>query len=450
MKKQLFTLFVAALSVCGIANAQQSFETGFFLDNYSYGHRINPSFQNQTNVIGVFIGNIGVSTSTNLGPGQIYFPGDDGLISGFNSSVPSKIFLAGINQMNNAVEDINMNLLTVGFWNKTQKCYQTIEVNVRQYGTTSVPYEAFEFLKLGGDRMYNLSNVKFDASAYLELAYGYSRKIGDQFTVGGRVKALFGMASAKTQSNIFNVGQNGNNLLVQTQNLIYAAAPGLEIPLTEDGYYDFNKAKLNGYGIAGYGFGVDLGVTYKPIEDLTVSLAVNDLGGISWKYNKVGTNEVDKTIDNILERDAEGKSVLEVLSKEISQFAPEDATNGFESLPFVINGGVRYVMPFYKGLSAGVFGTYRNYKLPYYNVRVGATVTPTNWFSFAANYGYGTYGSTFGTAFTITGGVFNFFLGAETYLGKRMADAPIPLFGGQVAINGGITFRFGGPQKSKN
>ena len=45
------------------------------------------------------------------------------------------------------------------------------------------------------------------------------------------------------------------------------------------GDFDFDSGKL---GIAGYGFGIDLGVSYKIMDNLTVSASVLDLGFISW------------------------------------------------------------------------------------------------------------------------------------------------------------------------
>ena len=43
---------------------------------------------------------------------------------------------------------------------------------------------------------------------------------------------------------------------------------------------DFDAGKI---GIAGYGFGIDLGASYKVLDNLTVSASVLDLGFISWK-----------------------------------------------------------------------------------------------------------------------------------------------------------------------
>lgn len=43
--------------------------------------------------------------------------------------------------------------------------------------------------------------------------------------------------------------------------------------------FDFDSGKL---GIAGYGFGIDLGASYKILDNLTVSASILDLGFISW------------------------------------------------------------------------------------------------------------------------------------------------------------------------
>ena len=43
---------------------------------------------------------------------------------------------------------------------------------------------------------------------------------------------------------------------------------------------DFDAGKI---GIAGYGFGIDLGASYKILDNLTVSASILDLGFISWQ-----------------------------------------------------------------------------------------------------------------------------------------------------------------------
>lgn len=54
--------------------------------------------------------------------------------------------------------------------------------------------------------------------------------------------------------------------------------------------------------------------------------------------------------------------------------------------------------------------------------------------------GYGSFGSSVGAAFSITGGIFNFFLGAESFLGRTIEKIPLPIGKFRTSIDFGITF----------
>lgn len=304
------------------------------------------------------------------------------------------------------------------------------------FTTVSVPYELLEFLKKGGARTYSIAGVAADCTSYIDLGYSYSRSIGKKVTIGGRIKLLVG--TANVGAAIDNLVYNGNTMALQGASTIRIAQPAASLPGISQPI-ELKELKFNGTpGIGGFGAAVDLGVTVTPVEGLEASLAIVDLGGISWDYNLNGISDFNVKSGEIKER---GNEIV----SEVTKFNFSKGEKSFDKLPLTVNGGVRYTMPFYKGLSAGVFGTYRNYKgAAYANARLGATVTPAKWFSFTANYGIGTYGSSFGTAFSISGGAFNLYLGAETFLGKMAAFAPVPLGAAKAAITGGITFRFGG------
>ena len=53
--------------------------------------------------------------------------------------------------------------------------------------------------------------------------------------------------------------------------------------------YKMDDINLKPTSPAGYGFAVDLGATYDILPNLQASLAVNDLGFISWSKDKNGT-----------------------------------------------------------------------------------------------------------------------------------------------------------------
>ncbi|MCQ2170994.1 MAG: DUF5723 family protein [Bacteroidales bacterium] len=435
--KRIF-IFIAAVFLSSTAFSQ-TFETSYFLDNYSFGHRINPAFQSDKNVVSVVLGNINVSAGSNLGLSSILFPRNGKLVYGLNKAVSSEEFLSKLNPENLAVEDLGLNLATVGIWDKSREAYHTVEVNLREYVSTTIPSEMFAFLKNGGMANYNLSGTAADVRGYIDIAYGYSRKIGNKIKVGGRAKVLFGIAGARVYSESMNVNAMESSIAVNATNWLMIAQPACQVALDKNGCYDMNSFRFNSFGLAGFGAAVDLGVSVEPVTGLECSLAINDLGGIGWKYNVCGRSDMAADVTDVTDADTGTQF------ENLIRFKPSGSSNSFEMLPFTVNAGVRYKMPFYDKLSVGVLGSYHNYKnASYMNARLGATVSPTDWFSFTANYGYGTYGNSAGAMFSISGGAFNLFLGAETYLGRVTADRSLPLERFRYAINCGITFRFEG------
>ena len=161
------------------------------------------------------------------------------------------------------------------------------------------------------------SGQKLDINAYGEVGLGYARQINNRLTVGGKVKVLLGIGNMNLKIN--NVMMNANlpsdTRISQLQNIQFSSDPvqaakeiealqneikGYHAKLTVDAHlessfkglelveengqdyisdFDFDSGKL---GIAGYGFGIDLGASYKIMDNLTVSASVLDLGFVKW------------------------------------------------------------------------------------------------------------------------------------------------------------------------
>lgn len=426
---------------CSVISTQaQNFETAYFLDNYSYSFRINPAMQNDKNLVSALIGNFEIYTGSNAGMSNFIFPRNGQLVSGLNEQVSAQEFLGSLNSMSDVNAAIAYTLGTAGF-RTSEKVYHTIDLTIKAYTEGTIPKELFEFAKVGGPRTYDITGTDVTVNSYAEIAYGYSRAINSKVKVGGRLKFLAGLGQIDVKANNLSVSNSTNGVLTVTSDAILTAAQSaITIPVKEDGTYDLNAVKFDGknFGVPGFGFGIDLGVTYEPIEGLVTSLAINDLGGISWKQNISGS-----AAGLVQLKDLTSKEVEEVGKRfeELVKFKPTGETSRFIMLPFTVNAGARYAMPFYRKFSAGLDFIYKNYTTSYFNARAGATITPVDWFSFTMNYGYGTLGSSFGGAFSISGGIFNFYLGAETYLGKRMSDIPAPVGKFRTAVNFGINFR---------
>lgn len=433
MKKTILTivLFAAAFSGAGAQNLQ----SGFFLDNNVYSYRLNPAIAGERGFVGFALNNVNNTLSSNLGLSSFLYPSPDGkgLVTGLNKSVPSEKFLGRLKKVNTVNEDLSMSLLSFGFWTK-HDYFHNVELNLRASANVSLPKDVFAFLKNGSQaNPYDLSKLSFGAESYVEFAYGLQKTVNDKFAVGGRVKALVGFAKARAMYSKADLYVNGDGVSYDVSGKLYSAInligigykPGTFNP--GKNVLDFSSISFNPrLQPSGYGAALDLGFTYKPVKDLTLSLSILDLGGMMWNYSYVGNSVGTSIFDGVnfeLGSEQDIKKELDDLLdevKKLAEFTVDGATESKMSmLAFTVNAGARYRMPFYNRLSVGVLGSYHNDTYnKWWETRVGATITPINWFSLSGNYGYGSHGWTFGAVGSLSLGFLNILFGVDSYSGK--------------------------------
>ena len=455
------------LILASAAVSAQQFKTGFFLDNYQYGYRINPAITPEKSHLGILLTNISAAPSSSIGVSDILFPKADGsLMTGFNGAVPSSTFLSGLCQGSMLGADVSENILAVGI--RKNRSFGSFEVNARAIADVSLPYDMFAMLKNGtSDEAYDLSGLGADAKVYLEVAYGKAFIINDKFTVGARLKALFGLGSigfdagnAKANLQDGLIGMEANaSVRMSSKYLSYSTLEGTDIFDPES--IEFNAAF---YGPTGYGAALDLGLTFKPFKGLTLSAAVQDLGAVHWDYNMVALSEASANFKGVDDLDLMGEGAssisdeLEAQLESLGGLADFHVQNGpqagWESLPFSANAGARY--SFAKDiLSVGALASMRHTEyLTSYDLRGGLTIRPLKWFSLAGTVGTGTYGNSCGAGISINVLTFNFHAGVDGYLGKTgkfMLDSPVagfdaipvPLGKFDCRLNLGLTLTFG-------
>jgi len=458
MKRILFSiLFIAVLSISATA---QELATTYFLDNNIYSYRINPANPGEKGFVGFAISNLNASVGSNLGVNSFLYknPTGSGLVTGFNKGISSQEFLGNLKDMNNSYEDLNMNLLAVGFW--TKKSFHSIEVNLRESAAFGLPKDLFDMLKNGSRQdPYILSNTRSDGTAFAEFAYGYSRRINEKFSVGGRLKLLVGLANVAADFSSSSLTINGSEVSYKVNADLKFAGNFLNVGTKTSEYdptkqvLDYSDVKLGSYNPCGFGGAVDLGVTYNPIKDLAISLSVLDLGGISWNYNIVGKSSGSDSFTGVtVKSDGTVEEELEEALKRLQalvEFEQVSPSSAFSMLNCTINLGARYYMPFYERLSVGALVSAKINKFnPYVDFRVGATITPIDWFSFTANYGVNTYCASYGLAASLNLANFNIFAGYEGYSGKvaplQITDfsayAPLSSFTYMAKLGVNITF----------
>lgn len=464
MKKTIaiISTLVAAASIFTTKADAQTFTSGYFLDNYIYGYRINPAIMAEKGFFGVGIGNIEAGLKSDLGVSSLIYPNPagDGLVTGLNQGISSEEFMSKIKDANLLGLDLNYNLFSVGA--RRDKSMVTFEVNVRGDAGASIPGDLFAFLKQGtkGDA-YNLGTLYAGANIYGEVAMGYTRALlGNRLMVGGRVKVLVGFANAQVSMAKGDLTVSSNQISIDSDAQAKMASNLISFKTNEEGHLGVSPFSFNP-SPSGFGAAVDLGIMFKPLKNLSITAGISDLGGIKWNYNTMYQAKGQFSFEGIDQSaNSNLQDELNTAKEELTQlvnFSPVSATeSGMESLPFTANLGVRYKLPIVRFISVGALATYHNDPLsPWYDTRAGLTVTPLKFVSVSANYGKSSFGNVCGGALSLSLLFLNLYVGADCYSGNmgiyKIDGVNIPVVGGvpypidsfRYKINAGLTMQFG-------
>ena len=417
MTRRLIALATVLFSVCITASAQ-ALKTGYFIDSYLYGTELNPALQPAGTQLcaGVAVGSIGLGALTNVGVSDFFFPLDGELVTGLNKEIPEETFLGGLNEGNRANVDMTENLLSVGFRSGSGRAFNTISLNLKSSSALSIPKSVFEFLKVGGNEdVYNIEDVSLSSRNYIELSYGYSRAITDAVTVGVALKGLAGLAYLDMDVDRLTLDTSGDEVVAAGTGTITGSIPELDFNTYESGCYDFSETVSTGsYFNGSYGLAMDLGVVVTPVDGLSVSAALTDLGFISWK------NTMEGAMGSTRFSLADNEDIQDNL-QDMFMFRKSDVSGKtVSSLNAKANIGARYQLPFAQMLSVGALCSFRlgDTYYRYADCRAGLTFTPGRMFSLAASAGYGTYGFSAGGAANLKLSVVNLFAGIDGVIVK--------------------------------
>lgn len=377
---------IAFVCLCTVSSAQ-SLRSGYFLEGYTYRHLMNPAFSPERNYIAVpGIGNINVGAQSNVGLNTFIYPyGNDKLTTFMNSSISNDDFLGKLKDNNRINVNLNMTLLSAGF--RAWGGFNTIDVNMRSTTSLNLPRGLFEFMKLGmnsSNSVYEMDDLGISSNNYAEIALGHSRQINDKLNVGGKLKFLLGLGNVNIKMTDMKVQMAEDKWMVQANGEMNTSVKGLTIPTKEESgkeiknpserdLVDWDNIDLDSPGLSGFGMAIDLGVTYKLREDLTLSAAILDLGFISWSNTiKAKTSNTPwefNGFQNIAmgSDDADGdkplEDQLEDLGNDIENYASfhrtETGSSSTRALGATLNIGADYVFPLYDKLHFGFLSSTR-------------------------------------------------------------------------------------------
>ena len=493
--------------VCTLSANAQFLRTSYFMEGTHYRQQLNPALTPTKGyfnlpVIGAVNATVG---STSLGYQDIIDIIDDG-----DDFYTKPDFMNRLKDNNKLNVNFSTEILSAG-WYKG-KNFWSFNIGLRTDIGANLTKNMFTFLnemetveENWRNSNYDISGQQLNINAYTEIGLGLSRQINSRLTVGARVKALLGIGNMELKLN--RVAMSANlpsdqqinqwssesywNSMTPSQaaqaaqelkdkfnnyhaNLTVGAElkssfKGLELQEEEGKDYvtdfDFDSGKL---GIAGYGFGIDLGASYKILDNLTVSASVLDLGFISWSKsstkiasanpdpidikgstyaNMVDPNNPNTVMNavNQLQNDAQGYMDRvtngDVLDYDMLQLEVSDAKESRKSrLASTLVLGAEYGF-FNNKLAVGVLSTTRFVQPDALTeLTFSANYRPKSWFNVALSYSaIQSAGKSFGLGLKL-GPVFvgtdYMFLGKNSNTVNGFVGVSIPLGGRKASKEG--------------
>lgn len=125
------------------------------------------------------------------------------------------------------------------------------------------------------NQIVDMSYFNLAAEHYVGVHLGWTRRVTDKWTVGGRVKLINGIAGVRSNVRRFDVGIVESNP-APFEWIIDADMTVNTAGIREDVYTNYWSPQNLGYGI-------DFGVEYKLNDDFSFAFGARDIGTIYWK-----------------------------------------------------------------------------------------------------------------------------------------------------------------------
>lgn len=321
-KKMLVAVSIFATAITAHA---QYLRTSYFMEGASTRMQMNPGLQPTRGYLNLpLIGGFNVTANSNsLGINDIIDITKDG-----NDFLNNNTLYNSLQQDNRFNANLNTNLLSFG-WYKG-KNFWSVNAGIRMDIGAQINKDMFTMMRTinsfdidniaGREHMYKMGNQSINMSAYAEVGLGLSRRITEKLTVGARAKVLLGLARTEVNIEKFDLNLEVPEIKVGQEefseedwygkNYSYDAKANVVTTLKGGGMTFDDNNMINGFnldasslGIAGTGFGIDLGASYSIFKNLTVSAAVLDLGVMKWNKNNTTVAEVNGKEDVTISAD---------------------------------------------------------------------------------------------------------------------------------------------------
>ena len=317
-------IIIALTGIAGLfqsISAQQANTMYFMKENPLY-HTLNPAFQPESRF---YFGIPGIS-SIDFGVGNNSFIFSD-ICYPYTDSLNQKKtglfmhpeiglkkngidnFLKAHRKNLRVFQNVEVTLLSFGF--KSNKSFYSFDISTKEEFQLIMPKAFTSAIFKGvenpeGITDFALDKLSLSSIVYTQAALGYAYNMDEKWQFGGKVKLLFGHANLATDFSNLKLQISKEEWLLKGNSSLSASAPGLTIKTEEDDEgnetfnFDFDDNIKVSKAFSNFGMALDLGASYKILDNLQASVSVIDLGLIHWGKNvQQVTQKSDFVFDGI-------------------------------------------------------------------------------------------------------------------------------------------------------
>ncbi|MDY3068340.1 MAG: DUF5723 family protein [Parabacteroides sp.] len=377
MKKYIIITILALYAISGWTQTQFS---AYFMKDLSISSQLNPSYNSTYGYLSMpIIGNVGYGMN----------------VAG---SSPLKLLkaISGTDLYNDNLYDalsdetklglsLRTDILNLGFTKGNG--FWTVNAALRGQFNSTIPKSFIDYFRntMIYDESYgsdystdiDIQNFNMNINAYGEIGVGYSHKLNENLSVGGRIKLLLGFIDLNMQIDRMNLKMNlpsdpydestwvGNpeygGYAETDANIRSAYGKGTALDFDESGR--LQGLDFGSFGIAGYGVGFDLGVSYSPIERLNLYASALDMGMIKWKESSVSMAETNSSESvNITQDNFEQYLEDDIFNPDMFSMQKKKSEGYKTKLNTTLMIGGEYKLGTYKQFGVGAIysGLFRN------------------------------------------------------------------------------------------
>ncbi|MDO9153048.1 MAG: DUF5723 family protein [Paludibacter sp.] len=398
------SIFLWSVFICTLSISAQQINTLYFMENVPVRHYLNPAFQPSSNFyLGLpLLGNtqFGLGNNSLTLKNLIYNDELGNTISFLHPNGNKELFLAALKNTTSLETDLHVNLFSVGF--RAGKSYLSVSLTEKIDGQLGIPKDFLKLLLVGtpdtaSPNIYKLGSLGFDLNAYTEAALGYSLELTDSWSFGVKLKFLYGTANVSLANQYLDLKADIDEWFIGGKGMMNASLPGdLQIGDNLNSISYIQPTSIDDWiSPNGIGAGIDLGIAFKPIKNLTVSTAITDLGMINWnknvnniayslnyKFNGLGSftgSDLEK-----MDADSVATSMLNALRDSALVSGTNNAYSTYTSPK--LNIGVEFGV-FNNKLSIGLLSrTMYQRKILYEELTASLNFRPADWFNMSVSY----------------------------------------------------------------